>query len=303
MKKRGYPIRAVSRLTGLSVDTLRAWERRYQAISPDREGRGRIYSEADIERLNLLREAVEKGYSISQIAQLSDEELKEMAGKLFAAHTEKVVRASTSHSSLDQLIEAIEQFYYIEADRELSRLAVHFPPQELVEKVVIPLMHEVGDRWHDGRLSVAQEHMTSSILRNLLGALIRIYSRAEASNTLMFATPSDEQHEFGILAAAMIAAGSGLGVIYLGACLPAEEIIAAAERTKPRVVVIGVKGATESKNWIRDLKRISEGLPKKIELWIGGANGAAQKVGNEKAIWLKGFSDFEQHLARLKREV
>jgi DNA-binding transcriptional MerR regulator len=67
-----YPIRAVAKLTGLSIDTLRAWERRYAAVEPQRDDRGRLYSETDVRRLHLLRAAVERGHAIGRLATLSD---------------------------------------------------------------------------------------------------------------------------------------------------------------------------------------------------------------------------------------
>ena len=76
MKKITYPIRAVSKLTGITIDNLRAWERRYQAIQPDRNDRERLYDEADVKRLILLRRAVDSGHAISKLAVLSNAELE-----------------------------------------------------------------------------------------------------------------------------------------------------------------------------------------------------------------------------------
>ena len=70
-----YPIRAVSRLTGISIDTLRAWERRHDAVTPVRDERGRMYTDADVARLRLLRQAVEQGHSIGRLAGLTDTDL------------------------------------------------------------------------------------------------------------------------------------------------------------------------------------------------------------------------------------
>ena len=73
-----YPIRAVSRLTGIGIDTLRAWERRHSAVTPIRDDRGRMYTDADIARLRLLRGAVEQGHSIGRLAGLTDAELRHL---------------------------------------------------------------------------------------------------------------------------------------------------------------------------------------------------------------------------------
>src|SRR6187401_2172070 len=80
-----YPIRAVSRLTWIGIDTLRAWERRYRAVTPTGDDRGRMYTEADVARLRLLNGAVEQGHSIGRLAGLSNEQLRDLCGAAAAA--------------------------------------------------------------------------------------------------------------------------------------------------------------------------------------------------------------------------
>lgn len=308
MKKPDYPIRAVAKLTGLSIDTLRAWERRYQAVLPQRQGKGRTYSEADVQKLRLLRELVERGYSIGQIAALSQKELQEIAGKseklaglVEAEPRRQGGRAAPVSARLQAIEAAIERFDYFDADLELSRLAALLSVRELVHRVVIPLMQRVGDRWHNGELSIAQEHMTSAILRNLLGALVRLYARENPAQTLLFTTPGDEGHEFGILSAAMLAAGGGLGIIYLGAALPAEEILQATRRTAANVVVLGIKGTGEPQRAIKELRAVLAGLSPKVELWVGGAttDALAEQIKTTGAIFIPDFQVLERHLLRL----
>jgi DNA-binding transcriptional MerR regulator/methylmalonyl-CoA mutase cobalamin-binding subunit len=305
MEKTGYPIRAVSRLTGLSVDTLRAWERRYNAIIPDRSGRGRNYSEDDIRRLNLLREAVGQGHAIGQIASLSDKELRELGDRsqALAARPQKFGKRAEPvvQLDLDGVLSAIDRFDYVAAEREMQRLALLASPDELINAAIIPLMREVGERWYRDKLTIAQEHMISSILRGLLGSMVRIYARGGAGTTLLFATPSGEQHEFGILCAAMLAAGGGLGVVYLGASLPAQEIVNAAQRTSAQVVVLGLKGAAASKESLQELKRVARDLPGHIDIWVGGAvsEDVIERIKQTRAAYIKDFASLQERLARL----
>jgi len=84
MKKITYPIRAVSKLTGITIDNLRAWERRYEAIKPRRNDRERMYDDADVQRLVLLRQAVEAGHAISKLAVLSNLELEQINARSVA---------------------------------------------------------------------------------------------------------------------------------------------------------------------------------------------------------------------------
>ena len=301
-----YPIRAAANLTGLSIDTLRAWERRYKAVTPIRGERGRVYGEGHIRRLILLRDVVARGHAIGQVAGLEDGELEKL---LLAPAT--IANASMpgrivppASDPLAPVMVAIESFDYATANFRLGRLAALLPVDRLVSEVVLPLMRLVGERWHDGTLSIAQEHMTSSILRNLLGGLVRLDTSSNQSQRILFATPSGELHEFGILAAAMLAVADGFEVLYLGSSLPALEIAAAAERTTPRAVVLGIKASEPTPATIEELRLLAAKLPETVELWVGGTEVKQTKtsIGSVRTIALEDFSEFKEHLARLKKE-
>jgi DNA-binding transcriptional MerR regulator len=300
-----YPIRAAAKLTGLSIDTLRAWERRYQAVTPVRDARGRAYDEGQISRLLLLRDAVDRGHAIGQVASLRDSELEKLlAGPAKAARIPEPVRTVPEPSNgLQPMVAAIESFDYAAANAQLGRLAAVLPVRELVGEVVLPLMRLVGDRWQDGQLSVAQEHMTSAILRNLLGGLVRLQAISNQPARILFATPAGELHEFGILAAAMLAVAGGFEALYLGPNLPAREIVTAAERTSPQAVVLGIRRIPPPPETIEELRLVASKLPKRTELWIGGSEvkKAVRSVRGLRVVDMENFEDLDAHLARLKK--
>jgi methanogenic corrinoid protein MtbC1 len=302
-----YPIRAAANLTGLSIDTLRAWERRYQAVTPIRGDRGRVYGEAEIRRLILLRDAVARGHAIGQIAGLEDGALEKLLlGPVTVSTTpETNKKEQPASDALLPVVAAIESFDYATANFHLGKLAALLPVDRLVNEVVFPLMKLVGERWQHGSLSIAQEHMTSSILRNLLGGLVRLNTSSNPSQRILFATPSGELHEFGILASAMLAVANGFEVLYLGSSLPALEIVSAAERTSPRAVVVGIKLSEPPPATIDELRVLVAKLPKTTELWLGGSNvkKTLASIGNPRSFALEDFSELEEHLVRLKREV
>jgi MerR family transcriptional regulator, light-induced transcriptional regulator len=301
-----YPIRAVSLQTGISIETLRAWERRYQVVTPQRGERGRLFTEADIRRLRMLRMAVEQGHSIGQLARLSDDALQALTTQpalpaLPDSPPSAGLGSETAHPDLHLLMAGIERLDYGEVERQLSLLAAVLPPRELVRRVVLPLLQQVGDAWHAGKLSIAQEHMTSALLRNLLGALIPLHRRAAPPAKLLFAAPAREQHEFGILLSAILAVGGGLGIVYLGTDLPAEEIVVAAQKTAPQAVVIGVVGGSGHRLALQNVQQIAERLPAQIEFWVGGAKDPAllRELRQTRALLLEDFDLLEQHLIRL----
>jgi DNA-binding transcriptional MerR regulator/methylmalonyl-CoA mutase cobalamin-binding subunit len=305
MKDVDYPIRAVAKLTGLSIDTLRAWERRYEVVKPQRDDRGRLYTQSDVQRLQLLRAAVEKGHAIGRLATLSDQQLRELLSRSATAATVSEIataaRASPKRTDLQSVLGAIGRFDYAGAEQELNRLALLSSPRELIQEVVTPLMQRIGEDWRQGRLSIAQEHMVSALLRNLLGALVRLYARNDPAARLLFATPSGELHEFGVLSAAMLASGGGLGIVYLGPNLPADEIVEAAKRTSVQVVALGVAETEGKKGSLKSLRQVADELPPRTELWIGGpkAESLAREIKGSRIVFLADFNSLEQHLTRL----
>ncbi len=303
MKKAGasYPIRAASKLTGISIDTLRAWERRYEAVVPSRTARGRVYDEGQIHRLTLLRDALAAGYAIGQAAQLSDEQLEALV-KTAADATQTMSQAAgvPPRVLLETVVGAIEAFDAYAADRELGRLAATLTIPDLIHEVVLPLMELVGERWHNGSFNVAQEHMTSGILRNLLGSLIRQYQPARPATTLLFATPPGELHEFGILAAAMLAVSAGYEVLYLGPNLPAREIVSAATLVSAAVVILGIVALAPGEGLTGTLRAVAAGLPQSTEIWLGG-RGAQGSVGGIRSGRMLILDDFHALTASLER--
>lgn len=290
-----YPIRAVAKITGLSLDTLRAWERRYQAVVPERSGRGRQYGLAQIDRLILLNTLVQRGHAIGGIASLTDQQLKRL---IEAEPQSATVSQEPAADLLAPVLAALENYDAARAGDELSRLAAVLAPRDLVYQVVVPLMQQVGDRWHNGTLAVAQEHLVSQILRNLLGAMVRLLRPANPALKIVLATPSGEAHEFGILAAAMLAALHGFEPVYLGPDLPAAEIAEAARRLSAGIILIGISIAASEVE--AELQALAQAMPEACELWAGGAGVPDLSWSRlaRKTVRLASLADFESECRR-----
>ena len=292
-----YPIRAVSKLTGIGIDRLRAWERRYGAVTPVRDDRGRLYTDADVARLRLLQGAVVRGHSIGRLAALSDEQL----GTLVAA-VEPTATDPTRRTSLDTaaLVAALRAFDAAGIDYELARLAAALRPLELLQEVLMPVLARVGDEWHQRRASIAHEHLASSAIRNILGSFLRVHARPNVPVRLLFATPAGERHELGTLGAAMLAASSGLGVAYLGPDLPARDIVTSARPARAQVLVLGLTSVAGGKAKERELRTIVRDLPRDIEFWAGG-HGAERHAAiiAPRGLVLRDYHAYQQELVRI----
>jgi DNA-binding transcriptional MerR regulator len=266
-----HPIRVVARLTGIPVDTLRAWERRYQAVKPARVGRERLYGDGEIRRLLLLRSAVDSGHAIRHVAPLSDAALEELEGRAMELERRSIPeRARVSQPRLETLLQAIADYDYGGLNEELGKLALMLSPTDLLYQVVLPLVQLTGENWQKGIFQTAQEHMVSACIRNLIGSMVRLKPSTGRKGGLLLTTPTSEQHEFGILAAAMLSVAHDLRVCYLGPNLPARDIVMAARQIKPQVVVLGVTKMNASPMVRHEIRLISYQLEPGTELWLGG---------------------------------
>lgn len=299
-----YKIGAVSRLTGLSVDVVRVWQRRYQAITPQRsEGGSRLYSDLDVARLRKLRQAVELGHSIGQIAALPDSELETLEVK--QAQSLGVLSTSDDETtdqyaiSRKRFIAAIERFDIIAADEEINRAATLYPPRVIIKNVVTPLLIEIGDRWAHKDFGIAQEHVATNLIRNLLSSLFRLYPPGEGADSIVLATHSGERHEFGILIAALIAATRGWRVIYLGIDLPAVEIVRAVKLSRSRLLLLSSVNQ-QNPQTADELKLIAEQVPHNVRVWIAGADTQNHLSLIEQANWIlvRDFDDLDDRLTR-----
>ncbi|MEM7409681.1 MAG: MerR family transcriptional regulator [Myxococcota bacterium] len=284
-----YSLGAVVRLTGLTAHTLRAWERRYGAVAPARTPRGtRRYSREEVSRLRLLRSAVDAGHRISDIAQLSDDDLE--------LHLQPIARAPVD--TLSGALEALEALDAPGIEQLLTDQLDLLGPSRCVRRVILPLMREVGDRWARGEGSVEAEHLLSSTTRALLGVVLRNTPRLPQAPQLLFSTPEGEPHEFGSLCAAVIAAGAGAAVTYLGPNLPVSAVIGATRKSNPIAVALGVVtlDPRRARAYLRELRA---SLPDETGLWVGGAALAEPLAGIEALD----IDTLERRVARAARSA
>jgi DNA-binding transcriptional MerR regulator len=290
-----FSIKAVSQATGLSVETLRAWERRYEVVRPSRDSAGRrTYSAGDVARLRLLRAATEVGHTISKLAPLTDDEL----AKLVQQSGGMARPMSRSASFVERAIEAAEASDPTGVEEILISAIALLPPNEVAHHVISPLVFEVGERWHRGDLSIAQEHMVTDIVRRLVISVSRGYLRSDNSPCLVLATMSGERHELGILLCGWLAAARRIRTHYLGSDCPAAEIARFAMEVEARAVLLSLVMPESQVASLQQLNDVAEKLEGRAEIWIGG--NAARELQAAQiprgCVVLPTAFDFEQRL-------
>jgi len=305
-----YLISTVSKRSGVKSDLVRAWERRYQAVTPTRTAGGhRVYTDQDIARLKLLNQATSNGHSISQIAQFSLDDLKNLL------KNEPVVIAQTLNSftplTRDRIHLAedyIEKCYASVLAFDAKTLESHFEnaivelgSETFIEHLLTPLLTRIGERWKTGELRPVHEHMTSSVIRSLTYILRNNNPCSADAPRMIVSTPIGQLHELGALLAAIMAELSGWQVTYLGANLPAEEIAAGVKYTNACVLTISLSFATDDHIVPKELRRLKKLIGNDVALIVGGrAAGHFQAVLNEIGVLnIQSYVHFREVLNQL----
>lgn len=301
-----HPIAVVSQRTGLSQDVLRVWERRYDAVTPSRSPNGvRLYSDADIERLILLRTATRAGRSIGQLAKLPTGELEALVVEDETAQ-ERRGRPAGSPPDPDNVVGAsLALARLLDAsalDEALRRAAVVMGMPVFLETVAAPLLRKVGDEWHAGRLSPAHEHLVTSSLHEIVVAMMRVFTQRPGAPTVLVATSAGERHVIGAALVGAAAALEGWNVLYLGGNLPATEIADAARSKGVRVVALSVIYVDSPPNLLAEMRALREQLPTDVPLIAGGA-GAVLMSRELTALGIRVQASVSGFLGELRRDT
>jgi DNA-binding transcriptional MerR regulator/methylmalonyl-CoA mutase cobalamin-binding subunit len=276
-------IKIVARRTGLSAHVIRIWEKRYGAVTPERTGTNRrLYSDEQIERLGLLRTLTQGGHSISHVAKLPTEKLRQLAQEAPAPNLpglRSLTAAPTAPRFLDECIVAIKSLDARALEATLQRAATELGAQGVLQRVVGPLAQALGDRWRDGTITAAHERFASAVIRLFLGQAAKPFGGTETAPRLVVATPAGQNHELGALIVGAAAANLGWHVTYLGANLPAAEIAGAARQNQARAVALSLVYPEDDPRLAAELMRLREALPAEVALLVGGrAMPAYQQV-------------------------
>jgi DNA-binding transcriptional MerR regulator/methylmalonyl-CoA mutase cobalamin-binding subunit len=293
-----YSIKAVSQATGLTVETLRAWERRYRIVEPKRDPSGhRVYTACDVSRLRRLRETTERGHPISKVAHLSNEHL----GCLLSDRDSDHPNCGAAQAFVARILCAVDKYLPEECDLAIAMAFSLLPAADVVREVLTPSLRETGERWRRGQFTIGQERLLSSAVRRQVGAMLQTYSTVARGATVVFATVTGEQHELGIMMHAALAASNRLRSFYLGADLPPEEIANLACRANASAVAISMVMPDEMNLSLQQLAVLRRCLPANVEIWIGGAASCYVDPSQFPAgsIHMSGRRDFEHRVELL----
>jgi len=266
-----------------------------------------MYSDQEIDRLNLLRQATEAGESISQIAGLSREELTRLvAGPPPTAAPAERVAGKSAPGSADYLTRGLNATRDLDApslESVLMQASTDLSQPVLLNEVIEPLMRRIGELWQDGELRVANEHLASAVVRSFLGSMLAAHQPHDSHLRLIATTPTGVLHEHGSLVAAITAASTGWHVTYLGPNLPAEDIAGAVTQEGARIVALSLAYPSDDPRIAQELLRLRRLLPDGVSIIVGGttANSYASTLDSIGAIRVESIAGLRHELVRLSK--
>ncbi len=263
MEDAGYlRIGEFSQRVGVSPERLRAWERRYGLLSPDRSTGGfRLYSDADVLRVQRMLAHLERGASAAEAARLAWE--SPVVAEPRAAEPVRLDR------EVDRLRERLEAFDDAGAHAVLDELLATFALETVLRDVVLQYLGDLGERWLSGDVTVGQEHFASNLLRARLLSLAQGWGQG-AGPRIVLAAPPGDLHDLGLIICGLVLSRQGLRVVFLGADSPIDTLITTVRTVRPALVLLSTinRAALDA---ARDaLRELSAQVP--VYLGAGGAS-------------------------------
>jgi DNA-binding transcriptional MerR regulator len=258
----------LSRRSGVSPELLRAWERRYGLLRPTRSAGGlRLYSPDDLARVRAMQHHLADGFAAAEAAVL-------------ASRTPRPSDQSiTAPAAKDELAAALASFDDADAHTVFDDLLARLSIDTLLRDVILPYLHELGERWERGEASIAQEHFASTVLRGRLLGLARGWGRGIGPIAVLACAPG-EQHDLGLIAFGLALRSRGWRIVYLGNDTPIASIADAARSCTPAAVIVS---AVDPRVFRRHAEALRQ-LARDNRLYLGGAGAARARLDTDLLI-------------------
>jgi methanogenic corrinoid protein MtbC1 len=292
-------IGALSRATGIAVETLRTWESRYGFPVPERKASGhRVYPVAAVPRLRRIAQALSLGHRAGQVVGASEESLARLL------ETSASVPASSAPSALPPSVEDVPGLLRHLRAFDGERLSRQFlsdwarmGPVEFLEARVGPLIRAVGEGWEQNELEIRHEHFLSERIGDLLRSLRMPLEERATGPLVVFATMPGEAHGLGLQMAALVLAATGCRILYLGTEVPSAQVASLARDLSARAVAISLSSATKGAASAAVLRKLRETLPRRVALVAGGDGAPAARPGIDAIHSLRDLDAWGRRLA------
>jgi DNA-binding transcriptional MerR regulator len=294
-------IGALSRATGIAIETLRTWERRYGFPVPERKPSGhRIYPLASVPRLRRIAEALGRGHRAAQVVTAAEADLAQLLEATPASPGQASPRAYPSQAPRDSsdLLRAVERLDSATLTHQLMADWTLLGLMEFLRIRVAPLIRAVGEAWQAQRLDIRHEHFLSERIGDLLRTLRLRFEERASGPLVVLATLPGEAHGLGLQMAALVLAVAGCRTLYLGTDVPVPEIATLAKDMSARAVAISVSAARAGRVSVTQLRRLRALLSRRVTLLVGGEGAPKARKGMDVIQDLTALEGWASRLLR-----
>jgi len=296
-----HTLTVVSRRTGLRPELIRAWERRYGAVEPERTSRSsRLYSDRDVHRLLLLRRALELGWRIGHVADLDNPSIERLLKERRpdGLESRRVERNRLVERHLRYCFQAIRELDGSRLMDSLDRASLVLGRVDLLYGLLSRLVRLMIDGRAQGSIRNAHEHVASDVVNAFLKDLRGAYPPCDTAPSVIVATPSTEYFELDALLLAATARCEGWNTTYLGSNLPAEEAAAAVSQCQAKVIAMSIPVSTDRPVIKAELKKLARVLDDSVEFLVEGPEGSTYQdlLESVGATFLEDLHEFREFL-------
>ena len=297
-----HRIHRVAKLTGLSKDVIRVWERRFGLLKPTRgANRYRNYSDEDVALLRFLKGQLDAGGSIGELAKLGREEL---LGRARAAAPRVSFVDNTFSRLLRELLSTLNPLNRVIFEKRLNGAVAVVPFEEALHGILLPLQEQVGQLWHDAQIDVAIEHYVTKHIQQKIFSAMNQLPVAEFGAKVVVACPPGEEHDIAALTVAYRCRVRGCRVYYLGANVPVASLANLCGKVEPDLTIMSFPLALSDDQATELVQALADEVSPVSNLAVGGHGAIAMRhlfvKSNIKIV--EDFADLDSKLDRLIRQ-
>lgn len=291
-------IGALSTATGVPVETIRTWERRYGFPESARNEAGhRIYRLDTIEHLRLITAILAEGYRPSQLQGQSREELAELLRRTTGEDENDQAAADEGDEEvceewIQEWLAGVTQLNRGQFSSDLRREYNRMDALAFLKCRIGPFLVALGEGWAAGNLSVLHEHFASECIRDFLTATWRPMSEMARGELVILATLSGEQHCLGLHMAALVAALADRSILFIGSSAPVEAIAEAVSNSEAQTVAISISRYADVEASQSFLEQLRQLVGSDVDIVIGGQGASDNMTAGEVVDDLEEFYDF-----------
>ena len=298
-----HRIHRVAKLTSLSKDVIRVWERRFGLLKPTRgANRYRNYSDEDVALLRFLKEQLDAGGSIGELAKLGREEL---LGRARASAPRASFVDNTFSRLLRELLSTLNPFDRVLFEKRLNGAVAVVPFEEALHGILLPLQEQIGQLWHEGHIDVAIEHYVTKHIQQKIFSAMNQLPVAEFGAKVIVACPPGEEHDIAALTVAYRCRVRGCRVYYLGANVPVASLANLCGKVEPDLTIISFPLALSDDKATELVQALADEVSPVSNLAVGGHGALAMRdlLVKYNITVLEDFAELDHRLDRLMRQT